>query len=390
VEEAIEKEKGLMIGVIKNNVRTLNGYAGLFLDSVRILCALIVLLEHCSLILVPGWLSLPFAGLRHGAVIVFFVLSGFVIAHTTSSRKRTFEAYLVSRFSRLYSIFIPAIVVTIVCAVLAFLLNPGIYFQYDRGSNIVRYFITLFFCNELWFTSSAPPINSPFWSLGFEFWYYMFFAFIYYKAANFKGVISIILICFFAGPKILVMFPLWCLGWLAYKIPNLKLNIHAARIFCIIFLVLSFIMIKLIPPYPGIVGYKPLFMANAFMSDILTGIFAAASIWLLPTKPHPTLKESAPMPRFRFYANLTYPVYLMHFPILVLCSSILLKYNFNDLINYCVGLGTTLAICLFLGSYFEKRKGWWYSFFDKLIHEKKLSFRPVNTLVAKPGIERVP
>ena len=46
------------------------------------------------------------------AVVVFFVLSGFVIAYVTDTREQTARAYAVSRFSRVYSVIIPALLLT--------------------------------------------------------------------------------------------------------------------------------------------------------------------------------------------------------------------------------------------------------------------------------------
>ena len=366
-----------MKSLLKNNTRSLHGFSSLFLDALRLICALTVLFSHCGLVLVPEWMSrLHLYELGHGAVVVFFVLSGFVIAHTTSSRKRTFEDYLASRFSRLYSIYFPAIVFTAMCAIAAFLINPVIYSQYDRGYNLSRYLLSLFFCNELWFISSAPPVNIPLWSLSFEFWYYILFALIYYKAKNIKGVGIAVLVCCLIGPKILVMFPIWGLGWLAYKIRSFNLNISLARFISLIFLIAAVITIMYLPEYPYAVGSKPFYRANAFMSDTITGIFVAACMWVMPTNTEPLLKESASIKKFRFYANLTYPIYLLHFPILVVCSAMLHKYDLHSMSWFCAGLSTTLILCLLLGSYFEKRKGWWYNFFDTLINKKKLSFHP--------------
>jgi peptidoglycan/LPS O-acetylase OafA/YrhL len=48
------------------------------------------------------WPGLP-------AVIVFFVLSGFVIAFVTDGRDRTLAGYALNRLSRLWSVALPAL-----------------------------------------------------------------------------------------------------------------------------------------------------------------------------------------------------------------------------------------------------------------------------------------
>lgn len=52
----------------------------LYLDAVRFLAALVVLLHHTWPLLFPDF-PLPWPG--HSAVVVFFVLSGYVIAHAS-------------------------------------------------------------------------------------------------------------------------------------------------------------------------------------------------------------------------------------------------------------------------------------------------------------------
>lgn len=357
---------------MKNNIRKLDGYSSIFLDSIRLLCALIVVVGHCSQILILNWpLNEGIFEFGHGAVVIFFVLSGYVIAHTTSSKKRSLSDYLVARFSRLYSIYFPAIIITLLCALLSYLLNKSIYLQYDRGNNVVRYLLTLLFCNEIWFSSAAPPINGPFWSLGFEFWYYILFAIIYFKWDTKKGKVLFYLVCLFVGPKILAMLPIWCVGWLAYKVKTVRIKINAARTISIFSLIIACFLIKAFPAFPYQVGYKPLYMANAFLSDLLIALFVGFSFWILPTNLETKIKDSALIKKFRFFSNLTYPIYLFHFPMLVVYRCFLYQSKFSNLTNYCIGLITILGCCVMAGSYFELKKGWWYRFFKDIIFIKK-------------------
>ena len=52
--------------------------------------------------------------LGNDAVMVFFVLSGFVIAYVANSKEKTIESYFISRFARLYSVVLPALILTII------------------------------------------------------------------------------------------------------------------------------------------------------------------------------------------------------------------------------------------------------------------------------------
>jgi hypothetical protein len=89
----------------------------IYLDLMRVLAALLVLLFHTSFDRVGGaWLH-PifqdrgdvFAQAGSAGVIVFFVLSGFVISWTAATKERTFESYIVNCLARLWSVVIPAL-----------------------------------------------------------------------------------------------------------------------------------------------------------------------------------------------------------------------------------------------------------------------------------------
>jgi peptidoglycan/LPS O-acetylase OafA/YrhL len=58
--------------------------------------------------------------------------------------------------------------------------------------------------------------NTPYWSIAYEFWYYAVFGGLFY----FRGWTRIALTalaCLVAGYKILLLFPIWALGWGVYR-----------------------------------------------------------------------------------------------------------------------------------------------------------------------------
>lgn len=370
-----------MLLINKNAQRKLIGYSSIYLDCLRLCCALLVVAGHCRQIITPGWKVNGIFLLGHGAVVIFFVLSGYVIAHTTSVKHRNFKTYIVARYARLYSVYVPALIFTAACALLLFCINRTLFLQYDRGNNTIRYLLTLFFSNEFWFTSVAPPLNGPFWSLSFEFWYYTLFAILFYKLPGKKGVALIIVICLLIGPKILLMFPVWGLGWLAYKFKPLAIRITTARALSLNFLLLAFIAAAFLPEFPGRIGYQPLYMANGFLSDLVTGVFVAISVYLLPSNKEAATSDSGLLKQLRYYANLTYPIYLLHFPVLVVCSSIIFRYHLSEPVNYIVGFIAASSVSILLGSFFEKHKGIWYNFFNNLVFNKRLAFSHRKILI---------
>ena len=59
------------------------------------------------------------------AVLVFFVLSGFVVAWVTETKERTLEEYALSRVARLYSVILPALIITAVLDHIAMTIDPS-------------------------------------------------------------------------------------------------------------------------------------------------------------------------------------------------------------------------------------------------------------------------
>src|SRR4051812_7117966 len=90
----------------------------LYLDLMRFLAAVAVFLDHLTSFPITGVEDGPRQGLLlignygQSAVTVFFVMSGFVIAYVTTSRENSGWSYSVSRVSRLYSVVVPALLLT--------------------------------------------------------------------------------------------------------------------------------------------------------------------------------------------------------------------------------------------------------------------------------------
>jgi peptidoglycan/LPS O-acetylase OafA/YrhL len=190
----------------------------LFLDFTRIVAALVVLYGHAVLEFYGGVdESNPFliTNMRHFAVVLFFVLSGYVIAFSTNVNNRGAKKYIVARLSRLYSMVLPALVVSflIECMINHFTYNS---FHLEFQS-LLRYPIAVLFMNEFWMFSSAPRVNTALWSVSFEFFFYLIFGVYFYTREKVKKVIYTSVACLFAGPKILLMSPIWVAGYLAYK-----------------------------------------------------------------------------------------------------------------------------------------------------------------------------
>ena len=76
----------------------------LFLDFARVSAALMVLGSHLSNSQLQGGWAIWAHQFGHESVIVFFVLSGLVIAYVSQQRENTLESFTVSRLARRWSV----------------------------------------------------------------------------------------------------------------------------------------------------------------------------------------------------------------------------------------------------------------------------------------------
>jgi peptidoglycan/LPS O-acetylase OafA/YrhL len=86
----------------------------IYLDILRVLAAATVFLAHLSSMKNSGGFLWQFQNFGHPAVIVFFVLSGYLIQYSVTARENTLIDYAVARLGRLYSVVIPALLLTYV------------------------------------------------------------------------------------------------------------------------------------------------------------------------------------------------------------------------------------------------------------------------------------
>jgi peptidoglycan/LPS O-acetylase OafA/YrhL len=354
-----------------NSSKPINGVSSMFLDALRFCAAVCVFLTHAKAIWYPETENDALSSnLSHGAVVVFFVLSGFVIAHTTTKNHRSPKEYIIARLSRLYSIFFPAIIITIICALILKWQAPKVYQSYDQAKIVFKYISSMFFCNEIWFFSSAPVINGPIWSLSYEFWYYAIFGAFYYKKPKLRGYILPLIVCFIAGPKILLMMFMWLLGWLVYHLPTPKLNKTLAWLLVFVLLTGAVLTIIYLPSIPNQVNTSKLHWADKFISDWVVSLFVSACLYIMPLYNADTKVSVAGINFFRRLGDLTFPIYVLHFPFLIIVNAILAQlFKYDTLGRFALGSAIGFALCSLVGVYLESKRRLWNGFFKSIIYK---------------------
>ena len=350
-------------------VRHISGWPSVLLDSLRLGASMTVFYLHARELWFPNLISPPDepGNMAHAAVVVFFVLSGYVIAHTTTGSNRGPQHYALARLSRLCSVVWPALVLTAIIEFVLTLLAPTVVAAHSRGFALPRYLLTGSFLNEIWFFSAAPPMNVPLWSLGFEFWYYVIFGLLLYRPTGTKGLLLPLAACLVAGPKILVMMPLWLAGVVAYGLARPHLSLLTTWSLVCASLVCTYLLVLFLPIFPFGIGQAPLFFAGQFLTDWVTGLSVAVALWLLPTDTERRVQANW-IGRFRRIADLTFPLYVLHYPLLILWQGVfgLQLYDKGQLAQ---ALLVVLITATGLGAVLEKQRVAWTGFFAQLVNK---------------------
>ena len=198
----------------------MNRELSIALDLSRILAAGAVFVSHASWQAHTGGLLWQLGGIGREAVDVFFVLSGFVIAHVTAGRERMAREFAINRAARIASVAVPALVATFLLDAIGRGAMPALYADFccENALAVVwRYLRNLLFIGDIWSEHISPGTNVPWWSLGFEAWYYLAFGLFVFmpRPWNWGAAAGALVV---AGPGIAVLFPLWLLGGVGYRV----------------------------------------------------------------------------------------------------------------------------------------------------------------------------
>lgn len=141
----------------------------------------------------PGlfWSAIYFAtGFGSQAVMVFFVLSGFLVGGAVVQRIEALQwswtDYAITRMTRLWIVLIPALLLTALWDNMGMALTGSSFYsgqmigRYAMGpaDDPTQYTIGTLFGNLAFLQGIAVPTfgsNAPLWSLAYEFWYYLIF-----------------------------------------------------------------------------------------------------------------------------------------------------------------------------------------------------------------------
>jgi peptidoglycan/LPS O-acetylase OafA/YrhL len=351
----------------------------IYLDLMRVLAALLVLLFHTSFNRFGGaWLH-PifqdrgdvFAQAGSAGVIMFFVLSGFVISWTAATKERTFECYIVNRLARLWSVVIPALVLTAIADAIGRAIYPSIYIY--TGYPIQHLALAASFLNQIWFLDVGPLSNTPFWSLCYEWWYYVAFG-CYVLIRGRTGWLLSLAALAIMGPKIWLLFPAWLMGVAAYR--QVKAGRQLPTILAVVLFLAPLGLIGIFA-LDGAVHFEEriaavigdrLSYSNIFISATMFSVLVALNLFAFPSLERylaPILsKIEFPV---RWVAGATLSIYLYHYPLLHLFGALFQVRPNSPFWMNATMLICTLACCFALSAVTESKKRFVRSWLEALL-----------------------
>lgn len=303
-----------------------------YLDLVRFIAAFLVYLYHSNQRFLTESI-LPASDYGHSSVMVFFVLSGFVIAFVTATKENTWVSYSASRMARVFSVTVPAIFLTVFLDAIGRNLYPEIYSGYPYDKFILRIGSSLAMLNEVWLLSITSFSNVPYWSICYEWWYYVTFAMISFLPLRI-GIPLAIMILLLIGPKLILLAPIWWLGVLLYRWRRLQdLSIRWSVLFLVISVIgvvvyhasgFSDITTSLLKMVLGEELHRSLTFSKFFVGDYFLGVLVflnfAGARNILATYGDFLLSIEKPV---RFLANYTFTLYLLHQPLFLFWGAVI-------------------------------------------------------------------
>lgn len=320
-------------------------------------------------------------GLGHESVVIFFVVSGFLVGGVTLDRWREegpkVTSFVLSRVSRIYTVLVPALIVGLGLDFvgLHYLNASELYtnsakYHTDSLNDVISAGINLpVFAGNLFMLqgilTGTLGSNNPLWSLSYEWWYYCLFALIgiAIPGNGQKRILcglAVLAISVFLPGKILLWGLIWCLGVAAHawhKSNAWRPNAVAG----LLLFVLAMIVSRLSHNVDNVANHEPMY--QEFLRDFILGI--AYTVGLVGAGG---MKINIPLSRtHERLAAFSYTTYLCHFPMMLFLVAFAyqvpglqfrLQPGLGGLFYYVLLIAVVCAYCLVFSLLTERHTGY--------------------------------
>lgn len=367
----------------------------IYLDLVRFLAAVLVYLWHSNQrrLIEP---LVPMGLYGKSAVIAFFVLSGFVIAYVVHTKERDWRRFVAGRTARIFSVVIPVLMLTLMFDAIGRSLSPIVYQgQYPWDHFIVRTGASLAMLTEVWAVSITTFSNVPYWSIAYEWWYYVLFGLAVFVPGRWRWP-GVVLTALLLGPKIILLAPVWLSGVLLYRwrwMAERSVGFGA----CLVVISLVGIWAFHYGDYVEFVDHRVSalvgerwFRLLAFSKHFLSDYLLCALVWmnfagmrlLAPWLAPLLLAVERPV---RAAASLTFTLYLLHQPALLMWAAVL-RGNPREWSTWGAFTALTAVTIVLVSHFTEQRRHLLKAALERLLERTPARARAVKlTDASSPG-----
>jgi len=332
------------------------------LDLLRFLAALVVLVCHAAQAkLYAGYFpDIPLA--QHYAVVVFFVLSGLVITASALHRPTTFARFAIARMARILPVSLAALAFATLAFVVVTALGGSAQHTDTYGELTLRGTLLplLFLSESPW--GAGPVWNPPYWSLCYEVWYYALFgAAVFLRGPRRIG--ALVLFALLAGPRILLMLPVWLVGVTLVLTPTarragpragaalLAAGLASAWFHTEFVLPGLHLMRALAHPFEAQLSFSRFALSDFLLALCVATAFAGLRP-LVTRWPAPWRFLAAPA---RVLAGFSFTLYLFHWPLLLLAKSVGVTAG-PSMVGFVLEVGALVGLCYLISLVTERQR----------------------------------
>lgn len=363
------------------------------LQIVRAAAAMLVVCRHARNAVLVDYPQVPFpnaiekalyfiTGLGHEAVIVFFVMSGYLVGGSILRSRKNFSwgQYAAARLARVWSVLIPALALTGVCdyflvSFFSHTLTPGgllanRMLRMPLSHDFATLSLNVFFMQGV--LSPTFGTNGPLWSLAVEGWSYVLFPLFLFGltgtgrfSARFAMVVVACVLLAAAPPRLQMLFCVWSAGALinVLPVPRAFLGRTSGGLLLIIALA-------------SIVFSRSSLLAedSPLVSDLFVGLAFAA--WVIHVHAGHCFSPPSVLRRMgREVAGFSYSLYATQLPVLTLIvAAFSLTRLPSSLAAWAwLALLISLLLCVAKGFWwlFERRADAWRVVFKTLLVRRR-------------------
>jgi len=300
-----------------------DSYHSLLISLLRGLAAIQVAAAHLRAEFMPGLRSLDnpalwyqglafLTGFAHQAVVVFFLISGWLVGGSLLNKRGQPEAlklYAIDRVTRLWTVLVPTFALILAIGILTGSVDP-------RSADFSRenaYSATALAGNLVGLqTISVPQFggNFPLWSLANESWYYLMFPLLLMSFGGPRRVPAMLALAAAAVLlpfNIVLYFALWLLG---AAFSRVRLDCGPATRIALL------MVLAALSVYFRLKGHNDDMGPASFGQDLLLSVIFLLFLSSTIFRPSPAIRLAPVRNAANFFSNFSFTLYVIHIPVL--------------------------------------------------------------------------